>query len=306
MEFFRKKTSFDFVGRRRYAYALSGALCALGVVAFILIATGRGNLGIEFAGGTAIQLRFERPVGIGAARSVAEQAGFRGAELQQISEGNRLLIRVKRTDLPPAEISKALLEGFRRQFPDNRFEVESTTEIGPAVGEKLRRDAAIAILLSFVGIIIYIAARFQFKFGVAATIATFHDVLVVLGILFILNKEITLLIVTALLTLAGYSLTDTVVVFDRIRENQRLNPRGLLATLINLSVNETLSRTLITGLSAIFTILALLFLGGEVIRDFALALFLGVIVGTYSSIFVASPVVLAWPGGKGRAAGRRA
>ncbi len=172
--------------------------------------------------------------------------------------------------------------------------VDSTTSIGPKVGKRLRADAAKAIAFATLGILIYVALRFRFNFAVGATIATFHDVLAVLGIFFLLGHEINLILVTALLTIAGYSLTDTVVVFDRIRENMRLRLKDSVADVMNLSINEVLSRTLVTSLTVFFTSLALFLFGGEVIHDFALAMLLGVIVGTYSSIFVASPVVLLW------------
>jgi preprotein translocase subunit SecF len=167
------------------------------------------------------------------------------------------------------------------------------------VGRKLQQDALIAIMISFAGIILYIAARFQFRFGVAAAIATLHDVLAVMGLFYLLNKEITLLIVTALLTLAGYSLTDTVVVFDRIRENLRVRRRDPIETVINNGINQVLSRTIVTSLTVVLVLIPLTIAGGEVLHDFSLALLWGVIVGTYSSIFVASPLLLVWPGSKG-------
>jgi preprotein translocase subunit SecF len=158
----------------------------------------------------------------------------------------------------------------------------------------------VAVVLSLVGIMLYVAVRFEFRFGVAAAIATFHDVLVVLGIYFLLNKEITLLVVTALLTLAGYSLTDTVIVFDRIRENLRQRRRETITALINNGINQVLSRTMITTLTVVLVLVPLTIWGGEVLHDFSLALLLGVIVGTYSSIFVASPLLLLWPSAEGK------
>jgi preprotein translocase SecF subunit len=167
--------------------------------------------------------------------------------------------------------------------------------IGPAVGESLRQSAVYAIIISIIGMIIYIGLRFDFRSGVAATIATFHDVLAVLGIFFILNKEITLLVVTALLTLAGYSLTDTVVVFDRIRENlKKFRKKGEFVQTVNKSINDVLSRTIMTSLTSLIVAVVLFFFGGEVLHDFALALVLGILIGTYSSIFVASPIVVEW------------
>ena len=166
--------------------------------------------------------------------------------------------------------------------------------MGPAIGKELQQKALVAIGISLAGIIVYIAWRFEFRFGVAATVATFHDVLAVLGVVFILHKEITLLIVTALLTIAGYSLTDTVVVYDRIRENLRARRKEPLGDVINASINQVLSRTAMTSLTTLLAALALFLLGGEVLHDFAFALLIGVIVGTYSSWFVASPIIYEW------------
>ncbi|MEE9554045.1 MAG: protein translocase subunit SecF, partial [candidate division Zixibacteria bacterium] len=180
-------------------------------------------------------------------------------------------------------------------FPDNNFALDSTNNISSRVGDKLTRDAIKAIIFALFGILIYIWIRFDFRFGVAATIATFHDVLAVLGIYFLLDLEISLLVITALLTLAGYSLTDTVVVFDRIRENlKNFRRRSDFASTVNTSINGVLSRTAITSLTTMMVVLVLLIIGGEVLFDFALALMLGIIVGTYSSVFVASPIIVEW------------
>jgi preprotein translocase subunit SecF len=172
--------------------------------------------------------------------------------------------------------------------------VDSTTEIGPKVGGKLRKDAAQAVAMATLGILIYIAIRFKFDFAVGATVATFHDVLAVLAVFFLLGKEINLILVTALLTIAGYSLTDTVVVFDRIRENLRTRLKEPVEAVMNQSINEVLSRTIVTSFTVLITSIALFFFGGEVIHDFSLAMIFGVIIGTYSSIFVASPITLLW------------
>jgi preprotein translocase subunit SecF len=183
-----------------------------------------------------------------------------------------------------------------QKLPDNKYVVDSTTVIGPKVGGRLRADAAKAVGLATLGILIYIAVRFRLNFAIGATIATFHDVLAVLGVFYLMGREINLILVTALLTIAGYSLTDTVVVFDRIRENLRMMVKDPVDKVMNLSINEVLSRTIVTSSTVFMTSIALFFFGGEVIHDFALAMILGVIVGTYSSIFVASPVVLLWGG----------
>lgn len=294
------KTHIDFMGKRRIAFGVSGVLIALGILAVIQIILGSANLGIDFAGGTAVQLKFDRPLKIEAARTALGNYGLGDAELQEFTQDNKLLIRVKTETTIEEEISQKIVQVFQKEFKDHSFVVDSSTSIGPTIGKKLQQDALIAITLSLIGIILYIAARFEFRFGVAAAIATFHDVLAVLGLYHVMNTEITLLVVTALLTLAGYSLTDTVVVFDRIRENLRQRRRDSVETIINNGINQVLSRTLITTLTVVLVLVPLTIFGGEVLHDFSLALLLGVIIGTYSSVFVASPLLMIWPGAEGR------
>lgn len=294
------KTNIDFMGKRKIAFAVSGFLALLGLVAVIQIARGAANLGIDFAGGTAVQLKFEQPIRIDEARKALESNGLGNADLQEFGQDNKLLIRVKTSTTIEEKIAEQIVAAFSKEFPANSFVVDSTTEIGPTIGKKLQEDALIAILISFAGIIMYIAARFELRFGVAAALATFHDVLAVLGVFYVLDKEITLLIVTALLTLAGYSLTDTVVVFDRIRENLKTRRRESEEVMINNAINQVLSRTIVTSLTVILVLIPLTVAGGEVLHDFSLALLWGVICGTYSSVFVASPLVLLWPGRSGR------
>lgn len=288
------ETKIDFIGKRNFAFLFSGMLALLGLAAAVLIPMGRANLGIDFAGGVSIQLKFERPVAIEDARKLVESGGIKHSELQEFKAGNKLLIRLKKPEGDLRKISENIVNIFAKGFPDNKFTIDSTEEVGPTVGKKLQTDALWAVTVSLLGILIYVAWRFEFSFGIAAVIATFHDVLAVLGIFYMLNKEINLLIITALLTLAGYSLTDTVVVFDRIRENLKKRTKETLDALINRSINEVLRRTIVTSSTVLLVLIALLAAGGEVIHDFSFALFIGVIVGTYSSIFVASPLVLLW------------
>lgn len=294
------KTNIDFMGKRKIAFAFSGFMVLLGLIALVQIARGAANLGIDFAGGTAVQLKFDQPIRIDEARKALESNGVGDAELQEFGQDNKLLIRVKASTTIEEKTAERVVGVFAKEFPNNKFVVDSTTEIGPAIGKKLQEDALIAIVISFAGIIMYIAARFELRFGVAAALATFHDVLAVVGAFYILDKEITLLIVTALLTLAGYSLTDTVVVFDRIRENLRMRRRETEEETINNAVNQVLSRTIVTSLTVVLVLIPLTLAGGEVLHDFSLALLWGVIFGTYSSVFVASPLLLLWPGSGGR------
>ena len=294
------KTNFDFMSKRRLAFTFSGFMVLLGIIALVQVARGTANLGIDFAGGTAVQLKFDQPVRIDEARKGLEANGLGDAELQEFGQENKLLIRVKASTTIEEKVAERVVGVFTKEFPANHFVVESSTEIGPTIGKKLQEDALIAIVISFAGIIFYIAARFEFRFGIAAAIATFHDVLAVLGAFYLLDKEITLLVVTALLTLAGYSLTDTVVVFDRIRENLRTRRRDTEETMINNAINQVLSRTIVTSLTVVLVLIPLTVAGGEVLHDFSLALLWGVIFGTYSSVFVASPLLLLWPGTPGR------
>lgn len=293
------ETNIDFIGKRRVMFVISALLIALGLYALVMILTGKANMGIDFAGGVMLQGHFEKAVSIDdLRRELTDQyPDIKVTQLTKFEKPNAFIIKTKH---PESEaVGEERLRGIQGiladKFPDNTFERDYTEVIGPAVGETLRDKARWAILISLIGILIYIGIRFDFRSGVAATIATFHDVLVVTGIFYLMGLEFDLLIVTALLTLAGYSLTDTVVVYDRIRENLRkFRAKGEFVKTVNSSINEVLSRTINTSLTVLFVVGTLFFFGGEVLRNFSLALILGVVVGTYSSIFVASPVVVEW------------
>lgn len=292
-----KKTNIDFIGKRYYAFAVSGILAIFGIAAFIAIFLGKADLGIDFAGGTMLQGYFEKEVGIGELRSAMSRNGFDDAFIQSLHREvpHYFLIRVKKTAEDVTTIAQDILGILEKEFPGNKFHKDSVDGIGPSVGRALQKQARVAVMIALAGILLYIWIRFDFRFGVAATITTLHDVLLVLGILFIFQREVSLLIVTALLTLAGYSLNDTVVLFDRIRENLKLfRKKGDFARTINTSINEVLSRTIITSLTTFLVVFILFLVGGEVIHDFALALMLGIIIGSYSSVFVASPIILEW------------
>ncbi|MEK7333680.1 MAG: protein translocase subunit SecF [Nitrospirota bacterium] len=291
-----KNTNIDFMGKKYIAFVFSGILSIFGIIAIIQIANGKANLGIDFAGGTSIQLKFEKPVVLHNIRKALEDSGIRDLDLQDLPTENKILIRVKKAEHKLGQTSETITNIISQKLPDNKYVVDSTTEIGPKVGGKLRLDAAKAAVFAVIGILVYVAFRFKFNFGVGATIATFHDVLAVLGVFFLMGREINLILVTALLTIAGYSLTDTVVVFDRIRENLKIKHKEPLEAIMNASINEVLSRTIITSLTVLLTSIALFFFGGEVIHDFSLAMIMGVVIGTYSSIFIASPTVLLWGG----------
>jgi preprotein translocase subunit SecF len=300
------KTNIDFIGKRNVAFAISGVLVIVGLFALFAIGTGRANLGIDFAGGTAVQLKFDRPVKIDEARQILDKHDLKHADLQEFSAGNKLLIRMKHPETIQEKVAERIVTAFSTELPDNHFVVDSSEEIGPTIGKSLQNNALLAVGLSMLGIVLYLSLRFEFRFGVAAAIATLHDVLAVLGIVYLLNREINLLIVTALLTLAGFSLTDKVVVFDRIRENLKSRTRENLDIIINRGINQVLSRTIVVSLTVFLVLLSLFFFGGEVLHDFSLALLVGVVIGIYSSIFVASPILYVWKGSHGKLLGRRA
>lgn len=287
-----KGTNIDFMGKKMYAFIVTGILSTLGIIAIVQIALGNANLGVDFAGGTAVQIKFAQSVQLHDVRIALDEGGLRDFDLQDLPTENKILIRVKKQEDKLGGFSERIVQVLSNKFSDKKPVVDSTTEIGPKVGSKLREDAMWAVIMATAGILIYVAWRFQLRFGIGATVATFHDVLAVLGIFYILNKEMNLILLSALLTIAGYSLTDTVVVFDRIRENMKRMLKEPIEAVVNRSVNEVLSRTIITSLTTFLAALALFFFGGEVIHDFALAMLIGISVGTYSSIFIASPVVV--------------
>jgi preprotein translocase subunit SecF len=287
-----RKTKIDFMGKRNIALTISGILILIGFVAIIQISRGTANLGIDFAGGTAVQLKFNETIPLQDVREVLKGGGIDEFDLQDLPTENKILIRIKKKDETLGNLPKKIISVLSREFSASNIVVDSTTEIGPKVGARLRNDAMWAIVAAIIGILIYITVRFKFRFGIGATIATFHDVLAVLSVFFLMGKEINLILVSALLMIAGYSLTDTVVVFDRIRENLKFRGRKSAIEIVNMSLNEVLSRTIITSLTTFFAAFALYVLGGEVIHDFAFAIMLGIAIGTYSSMFVASPVVL--------------
>jgi len=289
-----KDTNIDFIKQRKKAFVISAIIVCLGFFAFIMVWLGKANLSVDFTGGIQLHIRFDKKVDIGALRDVFAKNDIKNVQIQEISGTNEFLIKTKSVE-EEKNIQDKIETVLKNTFADRGFQVLATNMVGASVGKTLKKDALLAMTISFICIIIYIAWRFSFIFGVAATIATFHDVLGVLGIFYILNMEMNILFITALLTIAGYSLTDTVVVFDRIRENMsRMKSKSDFGEVINKSINEVLRRTLITSLTTLLAVGAILFLGGKTLLDFSLALFIGIIIGTYSSIFVANPLVFLW------------
>jgi len=290
-----KKTNIDFIGFRYKMLVLSCILVLLGIVGFVMISIGKANLSVDFTGGTQLQLGFSKQVSIGDLRKALISGGVDDVQIQEISGKNEFFIKTKMIDSDKERVQDKINAILNNEFKETGSRILGSNMVGSTVGKQLKRNAIIAIAISLVCIVIYIAWRFTFIFGLAATIATFHDVLSILGIFYILNMEMNILFITAVLTIAGYSLTDTVVVFDRIRENMaKMKSKTELGTVINRSINEVLSRTLVTSITTLVAVGAILVLGGKVLFDFSLALFIGIIVGTYSSVFVASPLVYMW------------
>lgn len=286
MRQFFPHTNIDFIGKRRICYAVSAIIIIVGLVIFGL--RGSKNLGVDFSGGTLEQIMFQKPVKMDDVRNALKEIGYGNASIQQYGESKEIIIRTQE------DISKKISEVFKQKFSDNPYEVMRIEIVGPAVGKNLRQNAATSLLLGLVGILVYIMFRFNLKYGVAGVVALFHDVLVAIGAMALTHREFDLTIVAALLTIAGYSINDTVVIYDRIRENLRLVKKAGLAEIVNLSVNQTFSRTILTTGVTMLVVIALLFWGGEVLNNFAFCLFVGMISGVYSTVYIASPLILAW------------
>jgi len=292
-----KKTSFDFVGKRKTFFAISGGLILIAILSLCI----RGmNMGLDFTGGTLMQVHFEKFISTGDLRAALVKNNVE-ASIQSFSDSDSFQIKVKgaQTDVN-AEADK-ITNALHETVKDNKFTVEKLDYVGPVVGKDLSRKAIFAIVLSMMGIILYVAFRFSNPiWGGCGVIALFHDVLIALGALSLTGREIDLVVVAALLTLVGYSINDTVVIFDRMRENLRTFPKMPLGELINVSLNETLSRTVITSITVFMVVLILFLFGGDVINNFAFTMLIGTICGTYSTIAIAVPLVYTWanPGKK--------
>lgn len=281
-----RQPNIDFIGRRRIAYLFSVAIIVIGLITFMK--RGEKNFGIDFTGGTVQQFKFTSPVPMERIRSSLGRIGLGDAAIQRFGGDKEVIIRTF------ADTPEVVTEEFRKDFSDNSFEVTRVEKVGPAIGKDLREKALLALLYAMIGICIYISLRFQFKFAIVAIIALFHDVLISISALAMTNREISIPVIAALLTVVGYSINDTIVIFDRIREDLKIMRKSSFKDILNLSINQTLSRTLLTSMTTLFVVLSLFLFGGEVIKDFSFVLLIGVIVGTYSSIFVASAVLADW------------
>ncbi|MFP4164317.1 MAG: protein translocase subunit SecF [Chitinispirillaceae bacterium] len=295
MQFF-KNTNYNILGYRKIAIGLSLAMILATVVS--IIAHGGLNLSIDFAGGTTVHMKFDEPVqeDLPEIRESIEALGYGKPEIKTIGPVDNKEIQITvRSNTEKVDLIEEVGEKLNTALSGNDFTVLNAENVGPKIGGELKRDAIIATILALIAILLYVGIRFHLPFGVAAVIPLFHDVLITLGIFSLLNLEISLPFLAAIMTIVGYSLNDTIVIFDRLRENMKGGLRGRsFVDMVNGSINQTLSRTVITSLTTLFVVTSLYLLGSHSIKDFALALLVGVAVGTYSTLYVASPVLLWW------------
>jgi preprotein translocase subunit SecF len=298
--------NYDFLGARKLAVVVTAVITVPGL---ILLALAGVNYNIEFTGGTRLLIEAREPVDVARIREALAAEGITGAEIQRFGSDREVAIRARTTvagaDADDTQATaQAVTAALNRALGEGRFEVSAVQAVSPKVGAELRTQAITLVLLALVAVLIYLAIRFEWRFGVAAVVATAHDILASIAFLGLFRIEVSLFVVGALLSIVGYSLNDTIVVFDRVRENLRKLLRADFVTVLNRSINETLPRTVFTGTTALGSLIALAVLGGEVVRPFALVMLCGLVVGTFSSVFIAAPVLLwieqRWPGPQAR------
>lgn len=291
MEIIKRGTNIDFVGKRKLALFFSLTLIAITIAS--LVYKKGPNYGIDFAGGTQVIVKFSDDQSISDLRGSLEAAQLGDILVQDFGDGiGEYLIRVEKSNSETERLSLRIKEKLTEKFGAGSYEVQSVEMVGPQVGGDLKEKALMAIVYAMVGILIYVSLRFEFRYAVGAIIALMHDVLITVGAFSVTNYEISLPVVAALLAVIGYSLNDTIIVYDRIRDNLKRAKNGEENSCINTSINETLSRTLLTSITTLMVVGILFVYGGGVIHNFAFALMIGIIIGTYSSVFVASPVLI--------------
>ena len=294
MEIIRPGINIDLVGKMKIAFGAS--LLAIIISILSLVLHGGPNLGIDFAGGTQVQIKFSQEATAEGIRDSLQTIGLGNSVIQRFGyhTNNEFLIKTEKSSSALEGLSNKIAEALGTSYGKENFEIRMVEVVGPKVGKDLRQKGLLAMLYAVIGILIYVTWRFELRYAIGAIVALIHDVVITVGVFSLLGKEFTLPIIAALLTIIGYSLNDTIVVYDRIRENIKAVRKQPLKELVNSSINQVLSRTVLTSATTLLVVLALFFLGGAVIHDFAFALLVGIIVGTYSSIFVASPTVLVW------------
>jgi len=280
------QTNFDFIGKRRICYMISAVIIVAGVALFVF--RGEKNYGVDFSGGTLQQYMFEKPIRTDDVRNVLKEIGQGNASIQQYGDPKEVIVRTQ------SNVATELSVAFRKKLPDNTFQVMRVETVGPAVGKNLRQNALMSLALGLAGIAIYVMFRFDLKYGIAGVIALLHDVIIAVGAMALTHRQFDLTIVAALLTIAGYSINDTVVIYDRIRENLRLVKKGSFSDIVNLSVNQMLGRTILTTGVTMLVVVALLLWGGEVLNGFSFCIFVGFLAGVYSTVYIASPMIISW------------
>ena len=293
MELIRPGTHIDFIGIKKITLLISTVviLICFGSIFF----HGGLKYGVDFSGGLLIQIKFSKPIGISELRGALDAVGSKEAMVQAFGGENEFLIRVEKSSEDLETMSKNIQASLQQQFKDKPFEIRRAEVVGPKIGKDLKKKALWAVGLSLVAILIYVAFRFhEISYGLGGIISLFHDVIVVYGTISILGIEYSLNVMAVVLTIVGFSINDTIVIFDRVRENIKKMRKENLETVFNVSINETLGRTIITNGTVMVVVLILFFFGGPVIHDFATAMVAGMITGTYSTVYIASPVVLAW------------
>ena len=289
MEIIKTETHFNFVRMMKPAVILSLAVIVIGIAS--LIWHGGPNFGIDFAGGTLIQIKFQNETSADKIRTAFKSIGFDGSIIQDFGP-KEVIVRTADSGTDAQSLTSRVEEALGAAFGKGAYEVRRIEMVGPKVGRDLTRKAILAIIFSWIGILVYVGVRFEFRYALGGIVALIHDILITITFLSLFNKEFDLNIVAALLAIIGFSINDTIVIFDRIRENARKNIRQSLNEVINASVNQTLSRTILTSLTVIMVLFVLFFFGGAVIHDFTFALLVGTIAGVYSTVFIASPIVL--------------
>lgn len=290
MQLFKKETNFDFMGKRKLAMVFSLILV---VVSLFSIASRGLNFGIDFTGGTLVEIGYQETVNLDDVRSVIEQAGFEDAVIQYFGTSRDVLVRIApREGISGTEISTRVLDAIR-VAQSGQAEMRRVEFVGPQVGSELTEDGGLAMIYALFGILVYVTLRFEKRFALGSVIALVHDVIITIGLFALFQIEFDLSVLAAVLAVIGYSLNDTIVVFDRIRENFRKIRKAETVEVLNVSINQTISRTLITSLTTLLVLISLFLFGGEIIHSFAIALIAGIVVGTYSSIYVASAATLA-------------
>lgn len=291
-ELIRPDTNFDFVSKMKAAVVASVTFIVIGMASIVY--HGGLNLGVDFAGGAVVQVQFQKEATTDGLRTALDGVQLENSTIQAFgaADNREFLIRTPETAADLKLLTDRIDSALAKTFGAGTYEIRRVEAVGPKVGKDLSQKAVLALALSWAAMLVYIAWRFEFRYAVGGILALIHDVLVTVAVLSLLNMEFTLNTVAALLTIIGFSINDTIVIYDRIRENVKKKIRADLRQIVNVSVNETLSRTILTSLTVFMVLLALLFLGGPVIFDFSFALFVGVVAGCYSTVFIASPFVL--------------